>query len=285
MPTTAFERDNSPRIEFAEGEGKASGEATWLVQGTESLTEAVDAVAEAAPQFLAANDKVLVRTRIRPVWQGPGAIQCDVVYVSEDSPEAKEPPQANTWRFSFDTTGGTHKITQSLATIARYQRSSSDPAPELYGAIGWDGEKVAGCEIIVPRLEFAITAFYTPGWMTWSKARDLARATGKTNSAAWLGFEEGELLYLGATGEGDIPLRASTQVQPTQVVFKFAASENRTNITIGEMTGINKKGWEYLWVRYKKMLWETGKVYPVPIHAYVEKVYRDVAFAGLFGFS
>jgi len=35
-----------------------------------------------------------------------------------------------------------------------------------------------------------------------------------------------------------------------EIAFKFAASPNATDLTVGDITGIEKKGWEYLWVRY-----------------------------------
>ena len=35
-----------------------------------------------------------------------------------------------------------------------------------------------------------------------------------------------------------------------EISFNFAASPNVTGLTIGNITGINKKGWEYLWCRY-----------------------------------
>lgn len=35
------------------------------------------------------------------------------------------------------------------------------------------------------------------------------------------------------------------------VTFSFAASPNAVELTVGDITGIDKKGWEYLWVRYQ----------------------------------
>ena len=43
--------------------------------------------------------------------------------------------------------------------------------------------------------------------------------------------------------------------QSLQTVGKFAGSPNRANITVGEITGISKKGWEYLPVR--RSLWRS----------------------------
>ena len=51
---------------------------------------------------------------------------------------------------------------------------------------------------------------------------------------------------------------------------------------MGEITGIAKKGWEYLWVRYADAKDDTAKaIVKKPIAAYVEKVYEEGNFAGL----
>ncbi|HQL55478.1 MAG TPA: hypothetical protein PLQ87_12285, partial [Phycisphaerae bacterium] len=58
--------------------------------------------------------------------------------------------------------------------------------------------------------------------------------------------------------------------------FRFAASPNVTNLTIGDITGINKKGWEYLWVRYADSEDTVAKaLVKKPIAVYIERVYDD----------
>jgi hypothetical protein len=55
-----------------------------------------------------------------------------------------------------------------------------------------------------------------------------------------------------------------------------------TGLAVGPITGIAKKGWEYLWVRYADVE-DTGAKMLVkrPIAAYVEQVYEYANFAGL----
>ena len=58
-----------------------------------------------------------------------------------------------------------------------------------------------------------------------------------------------------------------------------------TNLTIGDITGVDKKGWEYLWVRYTDSVNDTAKaLVKKPIAAYVERVYEYGDF-GLLGIS
>ena len=96
--------------------------------------------------------------------------------------------------------------------------------------------------------------------------------TGKTNAGAFKGLAIGEGLFLGASGtqqgKGD-----------WSITFNFAGSPNKTNLTI---TGIAKKGWEYLWVRYKdKKDGSTNLPVKVPASVHVERVYESGNFGDL----
>jgi hypothetical protein len=289
MPTTVYEKFGSPDGRFVnpvDGAG-SSFTYTYVVLGTDNVTTATGAVAGAAPLVYLANDgQLLVRQEFIPRVTGPDSWEVDVRYGTEDDRKSHEAPEAGFWRFSFDTTGGSHKVTQSLETLHRVAADPADPAPDLKQAIGWDGKKVNGVEIVVPKLEFDITAYYAPGTITTGYMKDLARKTGRTNSLEWLGFAEGEVLYMGSTGDGDVPLACGARVKPIPITHKFAASENVTALVVGDMTVPSKKGFEYLWVRYKQIESpDTTNLIPKPVHAYVERVYEKVNFATLFGFG
>ncbi len=97
----------------------------------------------------------------------------------------------------------------------------------------------------------------------------------RVNSGPFRGFAAGEVLFLGASGTkrggGD-----------WEITFRFAASRNRTNLTIGDITGISKKGWEYLWVRYADAEDANAKaLIKKPVAVYVEKVYEEGDFGAL----
>jgi len=99
--------------------------------------------------------------------------------------------------------------------------------------------------------------------------------TGTTNSAPFRGFSTGEVLFLGAAGskraDGD-----------WEITFRFAGSFNETGITVGSIIGINKNGWDYLWVRYEdKDDMGAQSIVKQPTAAYVERVYRVTSFASL----
>ena len=65
-------------------------------------------------------------------------------------------------------------------------------------------------------------------------------------------------------------------------LIRDGSSKRRTGISVGSITGIAKKGWEYLWVRYADVEdTASNTLVKQPVAAYVEKVYEEASFAGL----
>lgn len=230
----------------------------------------------------------LIRGQFKPKLIGFNHWEIDVEYKSESKTEKEEKPgegEEPTYKISFDTSGGMHKITESLKTLWKGAYSeAADPAPDLLGAINWDGKNVNGVDIYVGKLEFTIDVFYSPSFFNLTVLKGFAKATGKKNKLEWIGFEIGELLFLGAQGSLERHLAHGTPNDPVKVSLKFAYSENQQNIKIGGITVPQKRGWDYLWVRYKKIL-DQGKLVPTPVHAYVEQVYEEESFAQKFYFG
>jgi hypothetical protein len=197
---------------------------------------------------------------------GQGKWDCTVRYVLRDiETEAA---------WSFDTGGGTQHITQSLDTVASYAPSGST-APDFAGAIGVTHDSVEGVDIAVPVYQFSATRSLPEAVVTPAYRYTLFQLTGKVNDAAWEGYAAGEVLFLGASG-------AKRGSGDWEIAYRFAASENKTDLTVGDITGIGKKGWEYLWVRYADSEDETAKsIVKKPIAAYVEKVYEEADFTQL----
>lgn len=173
---------------------------------------------------------------------------------------------------TFDTSGGSQHITQSLATRGRY----GDNPPDFQGAIGFDGERIAGVDITVPVFQFQETFYRKDSDVDEAYLGTLFRTTGKVNSDTWLGFQPGEALFLGATGAR----RSASDYW--EITCKFAAQPNQTNLTIGPLTVVEKRGWDYLWIRYAPAVDEAAHaVVQRPVAAYVEQVYESTAFASL----
>ena len=67
-----------------------------------------------------------------------------------------------------------------------------------------------------------------------------------------------------------------------EISYSFAVSPNATGATVGEFTGVDKKGWEYLWFLFEDVEDQAAKkVVRRPRAAYVEQIYRTAAFSGL----
>jgi len=182
-------------------------------------------------------------------------------------PYQEDTPQPT---ISFDTTGGTQHITQSLATVAS-ARTGGGTVPNLNGAIGYDGENVNGVDITVPVYNWQETHYLSNAQLNEPAYYAL---TGSVNSDVFRGFQPGEVLFLGVTGQkrlGPNPL--------WELTFKFSYSGNRF-VSVPGVGDLNKKGWEYLWVQYGDTVTANTKV-KQPVAAYVEKVYDDAPFSTL----
>jgi hypothetical protein len=172
----------------------------------------------------------------------------------------------------LDTGGGTQHITQSRATVSKHA-PAGETAPDFKGAIGVTTDSVEGTDITIPIFNFAETHYVPTAAVTDGYKLALFSLTGKANDAAFRGFQAGEVLFLGASG-------SKRGKDDWEITFRFAASLNITGLGVGDIVGIDKKGWEYLWVRYADAEDENVLV-KQPIAAYVEQVYQEADFSGL----
>jgi hypothetical protein len=138
---------------------------------------------------------------------------------------------------------------------------------------------VAGIDITVPVFNFSETHFIDNALVTTAYKLNLFALTGKVNAAEFKDFARGELLFLGASGS-----RRGTGAW--EITFRFAASPNVVNLSLGGITGIQKEGWHYLWVRFTDDEDATARtLIKRPISAHVEQVYQyaDFSLLGLSG--
>ncbi len=184
-----------------------------------------------------------------------------------------EPPETGDSSFSFDTGGGTQHITQSLATVGAY--AASGPAPNFGGAIGATRDSVEGVDITVPVYNFSETHSIGTLLVTAAYKATLFYLTGTVNNGPFRGFAQGEVLFLGASG-------SKRGQEDWEITYRFAAGPNVLGLAVGEITGIAKRGWEYLWVRYEDAEDTAAKaLVKRPVAVYIEQVYPWGDFAGL----
>lgn len=183
--------------------------------------------------------------------------------------------RVNNAEFTFQTGGGQRHITQSLSTVNSYAPAGMTP-PDFQGAINVSEDKVEGVDLPDSRYEFSETHYFDDATITDSYKFMLAQYSGRTmNDATFRGLAAGECMLLGVTGSkrGD---------ERWALTFNFAGSPNVTGLTIGDITGIDKLGWDYLWVRYATF--EDGTAFSLvqrPVAVYVERVLIPASYASL----
>jgi hypothetical protein len=246
-------RERYDSRESTEGAESPSVDLIYVVEGTESDVAVRSLVEATIPAIYAG----LVFQTYHINHEGGGVWEVSVRYGKQ------EPKETGESAFSFDTGGVTAHITQSLATVSRHAPSGT--APDCQGAIGVTGDSVEGTDVTVPVYNFSETHYLADGAVTGAYKAVLFRLTGQVNGAPFKGFAVGEVLFLGASG-------AKRGTEDWEITYRFAASPNVTGLAVGPITGINKKGWEYLWVRYADAE-DQNVLVKQPIAAYVEQVY------------
>ena len=265
MAVTVREKFDSPQVSTGTN---PSAELRFIIKGTEDDAAARVELAVAAPSVFDLYGTGLVflpRAGLSLEHLGYELWEGVVRYEPGPSPEEAQ--------FSFDTGGGTQHITQSLAT-QRYA-PPGETAPNCYGAIGVTADSIEGVDITVPVYQFSETHYLAPELVTDAYKGILFLLTGRVNGGPFRNFAAGECLFLGASGSK----RGSGD---WEITYRFAASPNVTGLAIGDITGIAKKGWEYLWVRYQDAETDDGKwLIKKPVAVYVEQVYPAGDFSGL----
>jgi hypothetical protein len=201
---------------------------------------------------------------------GDNAWQVQISYSKDGAEQGTEPLKRAR---SFDTTGGTQHITQAYA-----ETKFGTNAPDQQKAIGVDSNGVNGVDIVVPQLQWQESYDVPNAFVTDAYIRGVSGVTGTTNNAAFRGFEAGEVLFVGCSGSQEWDDDKGRG--PWSLSFRFVASKNVTGETIGDISGVSKKGHEYVWVRYEES--ESSNVLiKKPKAVYVNKVYRESSFSAL----
>lgn len=270
MSIVVTEKFESRRSTKGPPENNPSAELVYTVRGTNDDLAARSAAENESPSTYDGLPRQTVS--VEPV--GFELWEATARYAHAQSGEF---PQTGESVFSFDTGGGTQHITQSKQTISSHAASGTT-APNFNGAIGVTADGVEGVDITVPVYQFSETHYLPASQVTQGYKATLFNLTGKVNNGSWKGFAPGEVLFLGASGSR----RGTSADADWEITFRFAASPNASGISVGPISGISKKGWEYLWVRYADAE-DAGSqaIVKRPVAAYVERVYDEGNFGAL----
>jgi hypothetical protein len=176
-------------------------------------------------------------------------------------------------RRGFDASGGTIRVFASGAT-ARFARSGRT-APDFHGLIGIKDGDPEGVDITVPALKLSYRYKWPANVINNAYVKLMAGLVGTCNVSSYDTYGAGELLFIGLSGE-------IVEDLPTEITYGFAASADITGLTLGDITGVNKGGHDYLWVAYEEDADAAAKKkIKIPLAAYVERVYRRANWSAL----
>ncbi|MDD5729410.1 MAG: hypothetical protein PHV59_12690, partial [Victivallales bacterium] len=196
------------------------------------------AMTDAAKYNLARGDITLKRT------YGTDTYQFQVDYEEADASDSNN--LAGT-KISFDTAGGTKHITEALASRVY----GKDYGLKNKILVNPDGS-VTGIDIPDSRLRFSETHYYARSSLSFAFVRKLKALTNRVNNRAFRGFEKGEVLFTGASGNWDDDTDIVT------VTYNFEIRENEAATTIDGISCNALLGWNYRWIFYKKTKTENG---------------------------
>lgn len=226
------------------------------VSGTSDTVVAITTALAAAPTAFAGLARRDEETRLRPT-EVSDYFEVEISYRLIDT-------SVGSSSYQFETGGGSQKITQSLGTTP--YAPSGQTAPDFKGAIGVTRNGIEGVDIVVPAATFSETHYLSVAAVTPTYQALVESLTGKVADATFKGRARGEVLFLGASG-------SQRGTEAWEVTYRFSRSPNATGLVVGNITGINKLGWEYLWVYYdEEEDTAANRVVKRPVAVYVEQV-------------
>lgn len=188
-------------------------------------------------------------------------------------------------RISARTLGRTEKVTHSLETISTAAASwfNGGTPVDYEQAVNVDKKgQVAGVDILSRGAVYTLTIRRTTAYLTTNHTSpDAYLQVGQTletltNSVVYRNRAIGTLLCTSFSMD-----LVDTDVW--EIVVEIEFSPNATGLTFGDITGVAKKGHEYLWptIRDREV---SGQVVPSIAQINVERVYDATNFQAALGF-
>lgn len=283
MPQSVWEKNGTR--DFSAYEGRV----TYQIRGVDDINEALllliddgnptkSPAYEYAPETWVspAGFSLLRREpKLKEITAGGGVIyEAEVPYTSPSLIGFPDPAPAGSIEYGFDVTLTSQNIKQSLATVNSY--GTDPPDHKQLINVKPDGT-VEGVDIQIPQASFTLT--YKADGTTFTEAyEDLVESlVGTVCNHTFRGRAAGELMLVGARGSVSL-----TTSLTSSITFQFARSKNVTGLTIGDITGIAKNGWDLLWVYHEHEVDATAqKLIQSPRAVYVEQVYPYASWTGL----
>lgn len=208
------------------------------------------------------------------MWAG------QVEYKLLDSPPERDQGDSYPGSMQGGTGGSTIHADYSLETTqAKAATDYTAATTDHKNAVNVTEDGVEGVDIPSRQFRFTFTKLMADASVTSAYLTTLYGMTGCVNSAAYQPhaklptFAAGELLL------EDFRFNQRS-AETWEFQYFFAGQPNITNLTVGDITGINKKGWEYLWFQFVDDVQNNMKV-KRPVRAYVERMLTTANFSGI----
>jgi hypothetical protein len=213
----------------------------------------------------------LFRTKIDATEIGPQMYECEINY----GPIDKKEPEAGDVSWRFDTTGATKHVAHAIAHIATYP--TSDAPYDHKSLIGVTSDSVDGVDVQDRAFKWSETHQLAIGSYGFTYGAILGEYTGRYNTASFRGFAAGTVKFCGANGG-----KSGKDPDLVEVTFNFEVSPSDTNLAVGDITGIAKGGWDYLWVRCAEKKDDTMKTTVLtPVQVEIDQVMKSFDFSTL----
>ena len=160
-----------------------------------------------------------------------------------------------TYQYALKIGGSSQQIRCDKSLTQIYSDASAPAAQWNNGdsgvPIGWDGRSVHGCSIYVPTRSWTESVEIPATQYSFDYEDTVAGINeSPVNSSSFRGYDPGEVIFHGMQSQ------LSTQ-NPDFVIASYEFEEtpnrnaaNRNAITVDDISGIKKDGWDYLDVHY-----------------------------------
>lgn len=268
MPTVTI----TQRFNVEDGDNSSNGSVSqhYLAEGSDDYA---DVVAELG--VIPSVVDGLPRQRIRREHVGGGFWYLTAEYSAVDQPS--EPLQlGDEPRTEFDTTGG-ERVLRTHATIRNgYAGPGLITVADYGGAMNVVDGVANGIEIETGGGVLTLSQVITRAQASDAYVRKLMTyAKRVVNNAAFRGFEAYEVRFMSAR----LTTRGDDNLDLTRV---YNVAQNVPSGTYAGVTGIDKRGHEYIWASLERKADATAQtVVPRVLGVYVHEIYEPIDFGEL----
>jgi hypothetical protein len=270
----AIAKETVGRNADQDNDGNRSIVRPWSVYGAASEAEAIAAVAAEAPAIVdaLAMVNVSVNERVKDVYE------CQANYGTLKPFTPAPILEVGQSQFNFEVATQPQRIIVPIKPQTVYPKSGlTVPANHINWLIGQQGNEdpPTGADVSEPVASFSESHILSVSTITAAQQRVLLKIVGRLNQFSFRGWAAEEVLCTGISGSK----RGS---EDWEVSFRFGVREHQTGITVAGIEGVDKKGWQFLWVRYATTYAGDAKVMTnVAEYVVVADVYKTANFANL----